>query len=335
VTANRPDVILQELPKVSVMIPTFNQERLIGRSIESALRQDYRNMEIIVADDCSSDNTADVVKQYLADDRLVYFKNDTNLGRVANYRKTLYERVTGVWVLNMDGDDYFYSNDAISAMVAEILRRSDDSVVAVLGSHMAVIGENGHGRQPFDKYATGIFPGLDIVLNWNKVNFGHLATLYRATLARSIGYYRSNTISSDWESILRLLLHGDAIVTAKIIGVWSIHGNNATITRSIADGILDYGYIEDTYRYAMQRGFDERTLGRWFRRMIRFHTETLWVSNARISAKLRVLLPYIFRTYPFAVTALLSPKATARMALGIYPPLFSKLRAAYRRTPAR
>jgi glycosyltransferase involved in cell wall biosynthesis len=324
-----------QLPKVSVMIPTFNQEPFIARSVESALRQDYPNLEIIVADDCSTDNTGAVVRRYLADARLVYCKNETNLGRVANYRKTLYERVNGVWVLNLDGDDYFYADDAISCMVAEILRHREGTAVAVVGSYVAVIDEKVPGRQPFENYPHGVFPGLEIVLNWDRLSFGHLATLYRAELAKSIDYYRSNTISSDWESILRLLLHGDVIVTGKIIGVWSIHGNNATLTRSIAQGILDYSYIEDTYRYAVQRGIDGRILAPWRKKLIRLHTKTLWISNARVSDKLKVLLPHVLRTYPFAVTALLSPKSSVKMALNICPPFFFKLRAVYRQIGMR
>jgi glycosyltransferase involved in cell wall biosynthesis len=328
-------MIFGDLPKVSVMIPTFNQERLIAGSIESALRQDYPNLEIIVSDDCSSDNTYDVVRQYLADGRLVYFKNETNLGRVANYRKTLYERVNGEWALNLDGDDHFYANDAISHMITEVLSHKDKNLVAVLGSHMAVNTETGIGGQPYSNYATGVFAGLDIFLNWNQLSFGHLATLYRVDLARAIDYYRLNTISCDWESVLRLILHGEVIVTGKVIGVWNIHGNNATVTKSMAEGIRDYSYIEETYNYALERGVNQRILDRWFRKMIRFQTEALWTSNGPNSEKFELLLPHIWRTYPFAMTALSSPKAGVKMVLSAYPSLFFKIRAFYRGTGMR
>ena len=328
-------MIIGNLPKVSVMIPTFNQERLIAESIESALRQDYPNLEIIVSDDCSSDNTCEVVKQYLTDGRLVYFKNETNLGRVANYRKTLYERVNGEWALNLDGDDRFHANDAISHMITEVLRHKDKNLVAVLGSHTAVNTETGIGRRPYSDYPTGVFAGLDVFLNWSQLSFGHLATLYSVDLARAIDYYRSDTISSDWESILRLILHGDVIVTGKVIGVWNIHGNNATMTKSMAEGIRDYSYIEDTYDYALARGVNERILNLWFRKMIRFQTEALWTSNARNSEKFKLLLPHVWKKYPFALTALSSPKAGVKMVLSAYPPLFLKMRAYYRGTGMR
>lgn len=322
-------------PKVSVMIPTFNQERLIARSIESALRQDYPNFEVIVSDDCSSDSTYDVVKNYLGDNRLVYFRNEANLGRVANYRKTLYERVRGVWALNLDGDDYLYANDVVSHMITEILRRDESKLVAVVGSYVPVFKENGPASALFESGETRVSTGLALFLNWDRQSFGHLATLYRAEVAKSIDYYRSNTISADWESVLRLLLHGDVIVSRKIIGVWNIHERNATMIKTVADGISDFSYIEDTYRYASKQGIDSRVLELWFKRMIRFHTGSLWVSNGRLSNKLRYLLPYVLRTYPFAVTALLSPKINAKMVLARYPALFFRMRAAYHRTGAR
>jgi glycosyltransferase involved in cell wall biosynthesis len=328
-------MIFGDLPKVSVMIPTFNQERLIAESIESALRQDYPNLEIIVSDDCSSDNTCDVVKQYLADDRLVYFKNESNLGRVANYRKSLYERVNGEWAINLDGDDHFYANDAISHMIAEVLHHKDKNLVAVLGSHIALNTEAGIGAQPYSNYPTGVFAGLNIFLNWNRLSFGHLATLYRVGLARAIDYYRLNTINSDWESILRLILHGDVIVTRKVIGTWNIHGNNATVTRGMTEGIRDYSYIEATYNYALERGVNRQDLDRWFRKMIRFHTAVLWNSNGHNSEKFELLLPHIWRTYPFAMTALSSPKTGMKMVLSVCPPLYFKVRAFYRRTGMR
>jgi glycosyltransferase involved in cell wall biosynthesis len=64
------------------MIPTYNQAKYISKAIESALNIDYPNIEVIVSDDCSTDNTEEVVSKYLSDDRFKYIKNEKNLGRV-------------------------------------------------------------------------------------------------------------------------------------------------------------------------------------------------------------------------------------------------------------
>jgi glycosyltransferase involved in cell wall biosynthesis len=326
---------VNEIPKVSVMIPTFNQERLIARAIESAQRQDYPNLEIIISDDCSTDDTYEVVKKYLADHRVVYFRNEVNLGRVANYKKTLYERVSGEWALNLDGDDYFFAADALSHMMSEIMGRENSNLVAAIGSYMPIFKGSVPARRVLKSCESRLFPGIDIFLNWDKRNFGHLATLYKVQMAKSIDYYRLNTISSDWESVLRLLLHGNVLITKKIIAVWSIHDRNATMTKTIAEGILDFNYIESAFQYAVKLGINERILRRWYRKMIRFHTTTLWTSNVRLSIKVRQFLPYVLTTYPFALSALLSPKVNFKLALARHPALFFRIRAAYHRTGAR
>src|SRR6202008_1761874 len=93
-------------PKVTVMIPTYGQADVILRAVDSALAQDYANLEVVVIDDCSPDTTGAVVAARRAT-RLPHPRNDRNLGRVANYRHGLYGLARGDWVINLDGDDYF------------------------------------------------------------------------------------------------------------------------------------------------------------------------------------------------------------------------------------
>ena len=100
--------------KVSIIIPTYNQENFIAQTIESALSQDYNNLEVIISDDNSSDRTEEIVKTYRSDKRLKYFKNPINLGRVGNYHKALYEYARGSYVLYLDGDDFLVDNSYIS-----------------------------------------------------------------------------------------------------------------------------------------------------------------------------------------------------------------------------
>lgn len=325
----------KEFPKVSIMIPTYNQKSFIAKAIESALMQNYENLEVVVSDDCSADGTSSVVALYLADERIRYYRNERNLGRLGNYRETLHQRATGEWALNLDGDDYLYAADSVSSMVSDILAHSDRNVVAVLGSQLTINAGDGYAARPYTNYKTGVFSGFDIFLGWDRLNFGHLATLYRTDLAKEIDYYRLGTISSDWESALRLILHGDVIVTDKIISVWNIHGGNATATARMADGIKDYSYIEETYKYAYGRGLDKAAIDGWLRRMVRFHTRSLWISRCSLSDKIRTLLPHVLKKYPFAAREFLSASAAAKMILRAHPPSHAKLRSLYLKHKAR
>ncbi|WP_205677298.1 glycosyltransferase [Aquibacillus halophilus] len=86
-----------------MIIPTYNREKTIKRSIESVLNQTYRNIEVIVIDDCSKDNTQAIISE-LDDKRILYFKNKENLGACAS-RNYGIEMSQGEYIAFQDSDD--------------------------------------------------------------------------------------------------------------------------------------------------------------------------------------------------------------------------------------
>lgn len=96
-----------QLPKVSVVITTFNRALLLSRAIDSVIKQTYNNVEIIIVDDCSSDTTSLVVSAYLSDHRnIIYLKNKENLGAPSS-RNIGVEMASGVFLTGLDDDDEF------------------------------------------------------------------------------------------------------------------------------------------------------------------------------------------------------------------------------------
>lgn len=89
---------------VSIIMPSYNTGRFIKETIESVLAQSYSVWELIIVDDCSTDNTDDVVNQYLADERICYIKNDTNSGAAVSRNRALRE-AKGKWIAFLDSDD--------------------------------------------------------------------------------------------------------------------------------------------------------------------------------------------------------------------------------------
>ena len=65
---------------VSIIMPSYNTGKYIVSSIKSVLAQTYQNWELLIVDDCSTDNTDDLVKQLLQDSRIHYLKNEKNSG---------------------------------------------------------------------------------------------------------------------------------------------------------------------------------------------------------------------------------------------------------------
>lgn len=89
---------------VSIIMPSFNTGKYITETIESVLVQSYKNWELIIVDDCSSDNTDEIISTYLSDDRIHYLKNEKNSG-AAFSRNTALREAKGKWIAFLDSDD--------------------------------------------------------------------------------------------------------------------------------------------------------------------------------------------------------------------------------------
>ena len=89
---------------VSVIMPSYNTAKYIGESIESVINQTYPHWELIVVDDCSTDDTDSVVANYLSDGRIRYLKNEKNSGAAISRNYALRE-ATGKWIAFLDSDD--------------------------------------------------------------------------------------------------------------------------------------------------------------------------------------------------------------------------------------
>ena len=93
---------------VSIITPTYNCGKFIAETIETVLAQTYKNFEMIIVDDCSTDNTKEVVEQFSkSDDRIKYFCLETNSG-AAVARTTAMEKANGEYMAFLDSDDLWH-----------------------------------------------------------------------------------------------------------------------------------------------------------------------------------------------------------------------------------
>ncbi len=89
--------------EVSVIIPTYNRAELLKRSIQSVLNQTYQNFELIIVDDCSDDNTREIVKSF-KDPKIRYYKHSKNKGPAAARNKGI-KHAKGKYIAFQDSDD--------------------------------------------------------------------------------------------------------------------------------------------------------------------------------------------------------------------------------------
>ena len=97
------DGIEREAGLVSIIMPSYNTASFIEETIQSVLNQTYTNWELIIVDDCSTDNTDEVLEN-IKDSRIRYFKNDKNSGAAVSRNKALRE-AKGQWIAYLDSDD--------------------------------------------------------------------------------------------------------------------------------------------------------------------------------------------------------------------------------------
>ncbi|MDO4320084.1 MAG: glycosyltransferase family 2 protein [Bacteroidales bacterium] len=95
---------------VSVLIPVYNTERMVAACLESIIGQTYKNLEIIIVNDCTQDNAMDIVKSFAdIDPRIKIINHDRNLGLMMT-RKTGYQNASGEYIVFVDSDDTLPKN---------------------------------------------------------------------------------------------------------------------------------------------------------------------------------------------------------------------------------
>ena len=124
---NAPDysVIIRDRMKFSVVIPTYNRADLIKKSLESVYAQTYQDWEIIVVDNCSTDNTEEVMAEYVKRGKLSYLRNDRNYERSYSRNKGM-KLAKGEYVTLLDSDDILYPDCLDKA--AKFIDKNPESV---------------------------------------------------------------------------------------------------------------------------------------------------------------------------------------------------------------
>lgn len=219
-------------PLVSIMIPCYNFKDHILRAINSALNQDYPDLEVIVLDDMSKDGCWDIINSFYEDlreeekKRIKIYRNENNLGRTKTYKKLLYELSKGDLVLMLDGDDYLYDNSVISTAISKFIENYNKDIVAVMGGFVKY---DSSVKKYFENIPpTKLVDGFNLVMKYPNIFYSHGAVLYDRRKALELDFYRAGIISDDLESHLRFFLRGKVLYINKIFYVWNVTDLSAT-----------------------------------------------------------------------------------------------------------
>ncbi len=189
--------VLMTQKLVSIIIPVFNREEIVGKTIESVQTQTYQNLEIIIIDDGSTDDSYTKCSEYAEkDERIVLIKKRN--GGVSSARNKGLNIIRGEYVFFLDDDDYIYK-DAIEKLVECAEKFSCD---IVQGNKRCISGNlEGIKKMSYLEYLRTDFY-MPVV--WGK--------LYRSILLKGVWFDETLTISEDADFLFKLIGYADEII---------------------------------------------------------------------------------------------------------------------------
>ncbi len=142
----------QDSPLLSVVIPVYNVEKYLRECLDSIVNQTYKNLEIIIVNDCSPDNSESIILEYAEkDDRIVYIKHDVNRG-LWGARQSGVFAASGDYVLHVDSDDYIMPE--LCRKLAGLMSQEPDCIVYNIKNSK---GENWYNRNLKNFYGDEFF----------------------------------------------------------------------------------------------------------------------------------------------------------------------------------
>ncbi|WP_413199766.1 glycosyltransferase [Nostoc piscinale] len=210
--------VIQNIPKISVVIPTYNSEKTIKTTIDSVLSQSFTDFELIVINDGSTDSTLDIVSQ-IQDARLKVFSFENAGGNVSRNRGL--QKAVGEFVSFLDADDVWTSDKLVSQL--EFLQDNIDAKVAY--SWTDYIDENGK----FLVSGNHITVNGDVyerLLVSNFLENGSNPLIYREDLIELGGFDESLSAAQDWDMWLRLAAKYSFVCVPKVQILYRVSANS-------------------------------------------------------------------------------------------------------------
>jgi glycosyltransferase involved in cell wall biosynthesis len=189
-------------PKVTVLLPVYNGGNLVRTAIDSVLTQTFEDFELLVIDDCSTDDSAAIVGSY-DDARIRLIRNEQNLGQVATLNRGIHE-ARGTYVARLDQDDVCLPR----RLERQVALLDGEPELAVVGTWMDLLDDEGHLiwelRETIDDKAEFAF----LILT-NQLPLAHPTVMFRVEPVRALdGYDASHRLAEDQDLWRRLALAG-------------------------------------------------------------------------------------------------------------------------------
>lgn len=213
-------------PKVSVIMPAYNAQKYIGFAIESILNQTYKNLELIIVEDCSTDDTLRMIQNY-KDSRIKLLRNDFNRG-ISYSTNAGIDVSDGKYIALMDDDDVAVKERL--ALQVEYLEEHEN--IDILGGRSAVIDAKGNFIK-FQNTPKSNPKYIHAVLLFNCMNFRNGTAMIRKEFVLNNNlYYQENCMGmQDYKFYIDSSKVGNISTIDRLLLYYRIHEQNETKRR--------------------------------------------------------------------------------------------------------
>src|SRR5215469_11490611 len=205
------------VPRVSVVIGAYNGERFLRPAIESILNQTFRDFELIVIDDCSTDNSPQILREF-TDERMRLIRNERNLGIAGTTNKGI-AAARGEYIALQDHDDLSWP----TRFECQVAFLDSHPQAGMVGSSCNVIDEEGklvpHWPVEYE----------NIHLRWAilwRCPFFHTSVVLRRSSIQEVGGYSSDPqyrFSEDYEFMSRVAVRYAVANLPQLLACWRVH----------------------------------------------------------------------------------------------------------------
>lgn len=300
---------VKKSPMISVVIPTHNRSQLVKRAITSALAQTYADLELIVVDDASTDDTKETVETF-SDPRIHYIRHEVNLHASAS-RNTGIKYAQGKYLAFLDDDDEWHAS---KLLVQLKLIEASSPKVGLVYCWLNFVDPDGNVISKRHPTIRGdVF--LDVL---DMQRLGNISTvLIRQHIAEEIGGFDETLLrGNDGDFIRRVCQTYHVDLVPEVLVTMHIGHAYQRITRSDETGIRNAIFSEEVKLRKFAKILDEYPK----------RSATIYTSIALHYARLKNWRPFLKYQFKALVKAPFYPRIYLRLLLGIRYLMYSSKR---------
>lgn len=249
-------------PDISVILPTFNRGNIVNHAIDSILNQTFNNLELIIINDASTDDTEQILNEYQKKDpRIKIINNQKNYG-CSQSRNIGLKYINANTIAFMDDDDQYSNTETLNCLYNQLLNDDADIVISDYEVNGEIRNMNKFGKN--FKYYISVQPGPFLQ-----------CILIKKTIIKknNLSFDSKATPSEDWEFFITLAKTNPVVTYCKCNSfIWQLNQNSQSI--NFLKEAQSLAYICDKHYQQMLKNIGKKLMGNHYRRIARVYEKT-------------------------------------------------------------